>query len=119
PQLAEKLYTRLLTVLGERALPLRRQMWRELAALYETDLADPAAAGSAYAMAAKLAPQDESLRGKVVELEGSRPGAWRELAVSLSREWQESPKDRSRAVALRDLLVRAGRTDAAALVAAA
>jgi tetratricopeptide (TPR) repeat protein len=64
PELAEKLYRRVLGALGERELPLRRTLWRELAELYEGPLMDTTSAARAYAVAAHLDPSDASLPKK-------------------------------------------------------
>jgi tetratricopeptide (TPR) repeat protein len=55
----ERLYRRVLAALGDRAAPLRRRLWRELAALFAGPLQDPTSAARAMAMSERL---DESLR---------------------------------------------------------
>lgn len=50
----ERLYRRVLAALGERALPLRLRLWRELAALFSSSLHDPGNAAKAQAMAERL-----------------------------------------------------------------
>ena len=67
PELAERLYRRLIAALGERELPLRRILWRELAELYEGPLVDPAGAARAYKTASRLSPDDEELRRKAAQ----------------------------------------------------
>jgi hypothetical protein len=55
----ERLYRRVLAALGERAAPLRRRLWLELAALFGGPLQDPTGAARARAMADRV---DEVLR---------------------------------------------------------
>jgi tetratricopeptide (TPR) repeat protein len=55
---SERLCRRLIVALGERAPALRRRLWLHLAALYESALADPAAAARASVAAAALGPDD-------------------------------------------------------------
>jgi tetratricopeptide (TPR) repeat protein len=64
PEQAERLYRRIISALGERELPLRRTLWKELAELYEGPLVDPEGAARAYQMASRLAPDDAQLRRK-------------------------------------------------------
>ncbi len=115
----ERLYRRAIAGLGERALPLRRRLWKELADLYEAELGDRGSARIAYEMAARLAPDDLAIQRKVVELNAEDPARWREICRALTAEWRLRPDDRQVGAALMDLLTRAGRHDAATVAAAA
>ncbi len=115
----ERIYRRLIRALGERSLALRRQLWRDLATLYENEFEDFASARIAYEMAARLAPDDLELQRKVVALNQQDLARWKELARALAAEWRLRPYDGAVGAALLDLFLRVGRTDAATVTAAA
>ncbi|MDX2023162.1 MAG: response regulator [Deltaproteobacteria bacterium] len=115
----ERIYRRLIRALGDRALPLRRRIWKDLAALYETEFEDFASARIAYEMAARLAPDDLELQRKVVALNQQDLARWKELARALTAEWRLQPFDGAVGSALVDLFLRVGKTDAATIGAAA
>jgi tetratricopeptide (TPR) repeat protein len=56
PDLAEKLYRRLIGALGDREPGMRARWWEQLARLYKGPLADPAAAARAVESAAQIVP---------------------------------------------------------------
>lgn len=115
----ERIYRRLIRALGERALPQRRKLWKDLAALYENEFEDFASARIAYEMAARLAPDDLELQRKVVALNQQDLARWKELARAMAAEWRLRPYDGAVGAALLDLFLRVGRTDAATVAAAA
>src|SRR5262245_58221691 len=90
----ERLYRKVIAGLGERALPLRRRLWKELADLYEAELDDRPSARIAYEMAARLAPDDLTIQRKVVELNSQDPSRWREICRALIAEWRLHPDNR-------------------------
>lgn len=115
----ERLYRRLVHDLGERALPLRRRLWKQLAALYEDEFENRASARIAYEVAARLAPDDLALQQKVVEFNQEDPTRWKELSRALAAEWRLRPEDLELGSALTDLYLRVGQHDAATIAAAA
>jgi|GEM_PF-1289726 len=115
----ERIYRRLIRALGDRALTLRRSIWKDLAVLYETEFEDFASARIAYEMAARLAPDDLDLQRKVVALNQQDLARWKELARALAAEWRLSPQDGEVGSALVDLFLRVGKTDAATVGATA
>lgn len=116
---AERLYRRIIASLGDRALQVRRRLWRELADLYEQKLGDKDSARIAYESAARLSPMDMQAQRKVVELNAEDPKRWREISRALVAEWQQQPTDRASGVALLDVLLKANQSDAAQVAAAA
>jgi CheY-like chemotaxis protein len=115
----ERLYRRVIAGLGERTLPLRRRLWKELADLYEAELGDRQSARISYEMAARLSPDDLAIQRKVVELNAADPARWRDICRALTAEWRQRPDDRQVGDSLIDLLLRVGRNDAATVTAGA
>lgn len=118
-QASERLYRHVIRALGERALGLRRRLWRELAELHEREFNDRASARIAYDMAARLAPDDLDLQRKVVELNASDLGRWRDLFRALAAQWRLQPDDPAVGSTMVDLLLQVGQNDGATLAAAA
>jgi len=56
PKGVEGFMRKLVAALGDRAQPLRRRLWCELATVYENQLGDRLSARIAYDMAARLRP---------------------------------------------------------------
>jgi CheY-like chemotaxis protein/tetratricopeptide (TPR) repeat protein len=118
PRASEKVFRKLIAALGERALPLRQRLWRELAEIYDKKLGERESARIAYDMAARLSPSDVAMQRKVVELNAEDPARWREIARALATEWQHRPDDGSLGAELVGLFFKAGRHDAATVAAA-
>jgi Predicted N-acetylglucosaminyl transferase len=119
PKGAEGFMRKLLGALGDRAQPLRRRLWCELATLYENQLADRASARIAYDMAARLATDDIDILRKSAEMNAEDPTRWREMARAIAAEWQLHPEDGRTGERLVDLFLEQGRNDAAGIAAAA
>jgi tetratricopeptide (TPR) repeat protein len=116
---AEKLVRRAIAALGERAPRLRRRLWDEALRLYEGALADPVNARLALEEQAKLDPNDEQVSTRLTKLAADDLRHFPDRMAALVTAWGRAPHDGSAAEALANLSVRAGRHDAAALVAAA
>jgi len=119
PKGAEGFLRKLIGALGDRAQPLRRLLWCELANVYEKQLADPLSARIAYDMAARLAPDDIDILKKSAEMNAEDPKRWRETARAIAAEWQLYPDDGGAGVRLVDLFLEQERKDAAGIAAAA
>jgi CheY-like chemotaxis protein len=116
---AEGFLRRLVAALGERAQPLRRRLWQELAHVYENQLGDRLSARIAYDMAARLAPDDIDLLRKSAEMNAEDPARWREMARAIAAEWQLHPDDGLAGQRLVNLFLQQGRQEAAEIAAAA
>jgi CheY-like chemotaxis protein/cytochrome c-type biogenesis protein CcmH/NrfG len=119
PKGAEGFMRKLIGALGDRAQPLRRRLWCELATVYENQLADQLSARIAYDMAARLAPDDIDILKKSAEMNAEDPTRWRETARAITAEWQLHPEDGRAGERLVDLFLQQGRKDAAGIAAAA
>jgi CheY-like chemotaxis protein len=119
PKGAEGFMRKLLGALGDRAQPVRRRLWCELATLYENQLADRLSARIAYDMAARLATDDIDILRKSAEMNAEDPTRWREMARAIASEWQLHPEDGRAGERLVDLFLEQGRNDAAGIAATA
>lgn len=119
PKGAEGFMRKLVGALGDRAQPLRRRLWCELANVYENQLADQLSARIAYDMAARLAPDDIEILKKSAEMNAEDPTRWRETARAIAAEWQLHPEDGGAGERLAELFLEQGRKDAAGIAAAA
>jgi CheY-like chemotaxis protein len=119
PKSAEGFLRKLVAALGERAQPLRRRLWLELANIYENQLGDRLSARIAYDMAARLAPDDINILRKSAEMNAEDPTRWREMARAIAAEWQLRPDDGRAGQRLVDLFLQQERPAAAEIAAAA
>jgi tetratricopeptide (TPR) repeat protein len=119
PKSAVAFLRRMVAALGEKALPLRRRVWQELANIYETQLDDRLSARIACDMTARLAPNDVGVLRKSAEMNAEDPTRWREMASAIAAEWQIHPEDARAGKRLVDLFLQRGRPDAAGVAAAA
>ncbi len=119
PKGAETFLRKLVAALGERARPLQRRLWRELAIIYERQLGDRLSARIAYDTAARLAPADIDILRKSAEMNAEDPSRWREMARAITAEWQLNPQDPSAGQRLLDLYVKNKQSGAATVAAAA
>jgi CheY-like chemotaxis protein/cytochrome c-type biogenesis protein CcmH/NrfG len=119
PKGAETFLRKLVAALGDRARPLQQRLWRELAAIYETQLGDRGSARIAYDTAARLAPTDIEVLRKSAEINAEDPSRWREMARAVMAEWQLNPQNVSAGEQLLNLFLQQRRTHAAAITAAA
>jgi len=83
---------KLVAALGDRAQPLRRRLWCELATVYENQLGDRLSARIAYDMAARLAPDDVSILRKSAEMNAEDPTAGVRWRVRSQRSGKSIPK---------------------------
>jgi len=116
---AEGFLRKLVAALGDRAQPLRRRVWSELARIYENQLGDRLSARIAYDKAARLAPDDIGLLRKSAEMNAEDPTRWREMARAIAAEWQLNPQDAGAGTRLVQLFLQQGRQQAAEIAAAA
>jgi len=119
PRGAERFLRKLVGALGERAEPLRKRLWIELADMYENKLGDRASARIAYDNAARLGPKNIDTLRKSRELNAEDPTRWRETAHALAVEWQLHPQEASPAQRLLDLFRQQERQDGVAMTTAA
>ena len=119
PKSAEGFVRKLVAALGDRAQPLRRRLWCELANVYENRLGDRLSARVAYDMAARLAPDDIDILRKSAEINAEDPTRWRERARAITAEWQLHPEDGRAGQRLVDLFLEQGLKNAAGIAAAA
>lgn len=119
PRGSERFLRKLVSALGDQDEPLRKQVWSELGAIYESQLGDRNAARIACDTAARLDPHDlESVR-KSAALNAEDPGRWRETAHALAAEWQIRPDNPAPARRLLSLFSEADQRDAYTIVATA
>jgi len=119
PKGAEGFMRKLVAALGDRAQPLRRRLWCELANVYETQLGDRLSARIAYDMAARLAPDDVGILRKSAEMNAEDPTRWREMARAITGEWQLHPEDGESGQRIVELFLDRGLTHAAEVAATA
>jgi cytochrome c-type biogenesis protein CcmH/NrfG len=119
PKGAEGFMRKLVAALGDRAQPLRRRLWCELANLYENQLGDRLSARIAYDMAARLAPDDVGILRKSAELNAEDPTRWREMARAITAEWELHPEDGGSGQRIVELFLDRGLNHAAEVVATA
>ncbi|MGB8297240.1 MAG: DUF4388 domain-containing protein [Polyangia bacterium] len=119
PKGAEGFMRRLVAALGDRAQPLRRRLWCELANVYENQLGDRLSARIAYDMAARLAPDDVGILRKSAEMNAEDPTRWREMARAITGEWQLHPDDGESGQRIVELFLDRGLTHAAQVAATA
>ena len=119
PKGAEGFMRKLVAALGDRAQPLRRRLWCELASVYENQLGDRLSARIAYDMAARLAPEDIDILRKSAQMNAEDPTRWREMARAITAEWQLHPEDGRAGERLVELFLEQGLQNAAEIAAAA
>ena len=119
PKGAEAFMRKLVAALGDRAPPLRRRLWCELANVYEKQLGDRLSARIAYDMAARLAPDDIGILRKSAEMNAEDPTRWREMARAITAEWEIHPEDGSSGQRIVELFLDRGLNHAAEVVATA
>jgi CheY-like chemotaxis protein len=119
PKGAEGFMRKLVAALGDRAQPLRRRLWCELATVYENQLGDRLSARIAYDMAARLAPDDVGILRKSAEMNEEDPTRWREMARAITAEWEIHPEDGGSGQRIVELFLDRGLNHAAEVVATA
>lgn len=115
----ERQYRRLIYRIARNDPRRECQLWLRLAELYRTELQEPASARIAYESAARLAPEDESVRAALAELDRGAPERFAEHREHLRRQWRRAPMSLRPGRELMDAALAAGQPDAAFLAASA
>lgn len=115
----ERQYRRLIYRIAGNDTKLECRLWIKLADLYRVDLHEPENARVAFESAARLAPDDASIRAALANIDRSAPDRFIERSEALRQQWAKDPMDLEPGLQLMRAALRGGRPDTAFMAASA